>query len=87
MTANKKFTIYRADICNKCDATKRAMDKQGLEYEVLRAEDHQDIVEEVRAEIGSVVAPIVIAPDGSFWTDYRPDMVKLWSKSLHLLDD
>lgn len=78
-----KFTVYSTQNCMKCFATKRAMDSYGMDHEDLFLEDDPDMLAEAKAE-GHVAAPIVVAPDGSMWSDYRPDLVKAWANALGL---
>lgn len=74
------FRIITTRPCVQCDATKRQMNKHGIPFEAIAKEDAMDMVEEARAE-GAVTFPIVIAPDGSWWSGFRNDLIKVWGES------
>ena len=77
------FRVISTTNCVKCTATKRMFTKQGVPFEDLAEEDVPDIVEEAKAS-GATSFPIVIAPDGSWWFDFRKDLVDSWAKSQHV---
>ena len=55
------ITVYSKPMCVQCDATYRALDKQGLDY--------------TKVDLGYQQAPVVIAGD-DHWSGYRPDLIK-----------
>lgn len=75
-----KFKIITTTPCVKCDATKRRLNKHGIPFISVDASGAAEEVEEARAE-GATSFPIVIAPDGSWWSDYRVDRIDAWGKS------
>lgn len=74
------FRIITTTPCIKCDATKRQFNKYGIPFESIDAADDPGAVDEARAS-GATSFPIVIAPDGSWWSDFRIDKIKVWGES------
>jgi glutaredoxin-like protein NrdH len=68
------ITVYSKPSCVQCDATYRALNKQGLEYEVVDITADAEALENVRA-LGYQQAPVVFA-DGDHWSGFRPDKIK-----------
>ena len=73
------ITVFTKPHCPQCDATKRQLTKQGLDFETVDIEQHPEILEQLRAA-GFMQAPVVIAPDAS-WTGYRPDLIRELAKA------
>jgi glutaredoxin-like protein NrdH len=65
------FTKYR---CPQCEATKRQLTKQGIDFDVVDLADNPSTLEQLQ-EAGFKQAPVVITPDAS-WSGYRPDLIK-----------
>ncbi len=68
------ITVYTKPTCVQCNATYKALDKQGLAYEVV------DISEDSQArdfvmELGYQQAPVVVAGE-EHWSGFRPDRIK-----------
>ncbi|ANI91896.1 MAG TPA: glutaredoxin-like protein NrdH [Dietzia timorensis] len=68
------ITVYTKPACVQCNATYRALDKQGLDYEVVDITEDSDAREYVMA-LGHLQAPIVVAGE-DHWSGYRPDRIK-----------
>lgn len=67
------ITVYSMPSCVQCTATYRAMDKLGLDYEVVDlAEDEASLLDLMSR--GYQQAPIVEA-GGEYWTGFRPDLI------------
>ena len=69
------ITVYTKPACVQCNATYKALDKQGLSYQVV------DISEDAQArdfviELGYQQAPVVVAGK-DHWSGFRPDRIKL----------
>ncbi|MHD0301070.1 glutaredoxin-like protein NrdH [Rhodococcus erythropolis] len=67
-------TVYTKPACVQCNATYRALDKAGIEYDVI------DITENAQARdyvmsLGYLQAPVVVAGDVHF-SGFRPDEIK-----------
>ena len=67
------ITVYTKPACVQCNATYRALDKQGLEYDVVDITEDSDAREYVMA-LGHLQAPIVVAGE-DHWSGYRPDKI------------
>ncbi|MDO5747624.1 MAG: glutaredoxin-like protein NrdH [Actinomycetaceae bacterium] len=68
------ITVYSMPRCVQCDATKRALTKQGIAFD----EVDMTVDETARAHaksLGYQQAPVVVAGDES-WSGFRPDKIK-----------
>lgn len=68
------ITVYSKPACVQCNATYKALDKSGLNYEIVNiAEDAaaRDYV----VSLGYLQAPVVIAGE-DHWAGFRPDHIK-----------
>ncbi|MDO5672735.1 MAG: glutaredoxin-like protein NrdH [Actinomycetaceae bacterium] len=68
------ITVYTKPRCVQCDATMRALDKQGFTYSTV------DLTEDPKAlatvlDMGFQQAPVVVAGDNA-WAGFRPDKIK-----------
>ena len=67
------ITVYAKPACVQCNATYRALDKAGIEYNVI------DITENAQARnyvmsLGYLQAPVVVAGE-NHWSGFRPDEI------------
>ena len=67
-------TVYSKPACPQCDATYRALDAAGIEYEVF------DITVDTQAleymiGLGYLQAPVVVAGE-AHWSGFRLDRIK-----------
>lgn len=72
------ITVYSKPACVQCNATFRALDKQGLRYQVIDITEDAEAREYVMS-LGHLQAPIVVVSDGEtidHWSGYRPDTIK-----------
>ena len=72
------ITVYTKPACVQCTATKRALDKAGLEYTTVDITEDAAAADHLKA-LGFLSAPVVITDDDA-WTGYRPDSVKALAK-------
>ncbi len=68
------ITVYTKPMCVQCDATKRQLNKQGLDYVTVDLTEDADALEYVKG-LGFAQAPVVVAGD-EVWSGYRPDLIK-----------
>lgn len=68
------ITVYTKPTCGPCTATKRAMDKHGIEYEVVDLST-DDAARARVVELGYSSAPVVVAGD-EHWSGFRPERIK-----------
>lgn len=67
------ITVYTKPSCVQCNATYRALDSKGLEYEILDLSEDPAALERVK-ELGYLQAPVVVAAD-EHWSGFRPDKI------------
>ena len=72
------ITVFSKPACVQCDATVRALNKHGLEFEVVDMSVDAEALESVKA-LGYQQAPVVFA-DGDHWSGFRPDRIKALAK-------
>lgn len=65
--------VYSKPACVQCDATYRALDKNGIDYTVVDIEADPAALEYVRG-LGYLQAPVVVAGD-QHWSGFRPDQI------------
>jgi glutaredoxin-like protein NrdH len=68
------ITVYSKPSCVQCTATYRALDKKGLEYEILDVSVDEQALETVRG-LGYMQAPVVVS-EGDHWSGFRPDRIE-----------
>ena len=68
------ITVYSKPNCVQCDATYRALNKHGLEYEVIDITQDEEALQTVKA-LGYQQAPVVFA-QGDHWSGFQPDKIK-----------
>jgi glutaredoxin-like protein NrdH len=71
-------TVYTKSACVQCNATYKALEKQGIEFEKV------DITLDTEARdyamsLGYLQAPVVVAGN-EHWSGFRPDRIKALSK-------
>ncbi|HIY85286.1 MAG TPA: glutaredoxin-like protein NrdH [Candidatus Yaniella excrementavium] len=66
-------TVYSKPACVQCNATVRALDKKGIEYNVIDMSQDMDALERVRA-LGYMQAPVVMTK-ADHWSGFRPDKI------------
>lgn len=72
-------TVYSKPLCVQCDATKRALTKAGITYDVV------DVTEDAAArehimQLGYLQAPVVVAGSDR-WSGFRPDRIKTLTRA------
>lgn len=67
------ISVYSKPSCVQCTATYRALDKQGLEYEVFDVSADEKALAAVK-ELGYLQAPVVVT-DSDHWAGFRPDKI------------
>ncbi|MBY0788138.1 glutaredoxin-like protein NrdH [Corynebacterium parakroppenstedtii] len=67
-------TVYTKPACVQCTATKKALDRAGVDYETVDITMDSDARDYVMA-LGYLQAPVVVAQDER-WSGFRPDRIK-----------
>ncbi|WP_378147823.1 glutaredoxin-like protein NrdH [Cnuibacter sp. UC19_7] len=68
------ITVYTKPSCVQCNATYRALENKGLEYEIFDLSVDEKALETVK-ELGYLQAPVVIT-DTDSWSGFRPDKIE-----------
>ncbi|KQQ32870.1 NrdH-redoxin [Rhizobium sp. Leaf306] len=66
-------TVYSKPACVQCTATTRALDRQGISYQIVDVSVDADAYELVQG-LGYRQVPVVIAGE-THWAGFRPDMI------------
>lgn len=67
------ITVYTKPSCVQCNATYRALDAKGIEYEILDLSEDPAALEHVKS-LGYMSAPVVVT-DEDHWSGFRPDKI------------
>lgn len=67
------ITVYSKPACVQCTATTRALDRQGISYEVVDVSVDAAAYALVQG-LGYRQVPVVIAGE-THWAGFRPDMI------------
>ncbi|MCJ0903452.1 NrdH-redoxin [Rhodococcus sp. SRB_17] len=68
------ITVYTKPACVQCNATYRALDKAGIEYDIIDITEDAEARDYVMA-LGYLQAPVVVAGE-DHWSGFRPDRIK-----------
>ena len=66
-------TVYSKPACVQCTATYRALDAQGIQYEIFDVTADDKALQTVK-DLGYMQAPVVITGD-DHWSGFRPDKI------------
>lgn len=67
------ITVYSKPACVQCDATKRALDKKGVSFNVVDISEDMDAFNKVQS-MGYRQVPVVVA-GADHWAGFRPDKI------------
>jgi glutaredoxin-like protein NrdH len=67
-------TVYTKPACVQCNATYRALDKQGVAYRTVDI-THDAGARDYILALGHLQAPVLVA-DNQHWAGFRPDRIK-----------
>lgn len=70
----EKLTVYTKPNCVQCNATYRALDAKGIEYNIIDLSESPAALEYVQ-ELGYMQAPVVVVDDQDHWSGFRPDKI------------
>ena len=71
------ITVYSKPACVQCTATYRALDRLGVNYDIVDISQDAEALDRVRS-LGYMQAPVVIAGEQQ-WAGFRPDMISALS--------
>ena len=66
-------TVYTKPACVQCTATKKALDRAGVDYEIVDITMDSEARDYVMA-LGYLQAPVVVT-DEDHWSGFRPDKI------------
>lgn len=72
-------TLYTKPSCVQCDATKRDLNKKGIEYTSVDISADETALNYVKS-LGHLQAPVLVldtATQPVHWSGYRPDLINL----------
>lgn len=67
------IVVYTKPSCVQCNATYRALDSKGINYEVKDLSEDESALNRMK-ELGYLQAPVVIAGE-DHWSGFRPDKI------------
>ena len=67
-------TVYTKPACVQCIPTRKALDKNGVEYDVVDITEDPDARDYVMS-LGYLQAPVVIAGE-QHWSGFKPDAIR-----------
>lgn len=68
-----RIIIYTKDNCVQCNATKNAMDRHGINYQLINLDTQPDAIDSLKS-LGYRQVPVVMADD-DHWSGFRPDKI------------
>lgn len=71
------ITVYTKPACVQCNATKKALDRAGLDYALVDISLDDEARDYVMA-LGYLQAPVVVA-GGEHWSGFRPERIRALS--------
>ena len=72
------ITLYSKPACVQCTATKKALDKSGIDYNIIdisKDDEARDLV----LSLGYTSVPVVVSGD-QHWSGFRPDLLSQLKK-------
>ena len=79
-------TVYTKPSCVQCNATYRALDAKGIDYEVCDLTEDPVALERMKS-LGYMQAPVVVVDDQDHWSGFRPDKIERVAKRAILPSD
>lgn len=67
--------VFSKPNCVQCNMTYKVLDASGTEYNVTDITEDTEAYDFVTKELGYFQAPVVVAPDGTHWSGFRPDLI------------
>ena len=74
------ITVYTKPACVQCNATYKALDQSGIEYDKVDISVDSDAREYVMS-LGYLQAPVIVT-DEDHWSGFRPDKIDELAKRL-----
>ncbi|MDM2175292.1 glutaredoxin-like protein NrdH [Mycobacteroides abscessus] len=74
-TPTTAVTVYTKPGCIQCEATKKALKKNGVPY-TIRDVTVDAAARDAVMKLGYSAAPVVVTAEGDHWAGFRPDRLK-----------
>lgn len=75
-----RIVVYSRPGCAACAQTIRALERAGVGFTVLSADEHRDHLAD---DLGATGLPVVVVLDGqetvARWQGLRPDLIRSWA--------
>lgn len=71
------ITVYSKPACVQCTATYRALERQGIDFNIVDISEDMAGFDTVK-QLGYMQVPVVVAGD-NHWAGFRPDMISALS--------
>ena len=68
-----RIIIYTKDNCVQCNATKNAMDRKGIDYQLINLDTQPEAIDNLKS-LGYRQVPVVMTQD-DHWGGFRPDKI------------
>jgi glutaredoxin-like protein NrdH len=68
-------TVYTKPQCVQCEATKRMMDKLGVEYTTVDIVENPEELQKL-IDMGYRAAPVVVTDEGDAWSGFQPAKIE-----------
>jgi glutaredoxin-like protein NrdH len=68
-------TVYTKPACTQCNATFRALDKAGIDYNKVDLSENDQARDYVMS-LGYLQAPVVYVSPTEHWSGFRPDRLR-----------
>ncbi|NIF21071.1 MULTISPECIES: glutaredoxin-like protein NrdH [Pantoea] len=68
-----RIIIYTKNNCVQCNATKNAMDRNGINYDLINLDTQPEHIDSLKS-LGYRQVPVVMAND-DHWSGFRPDKI------------
>ncbi|MXP50006.1 redoxin NrdH [Pantoea sp. Eser] len=68
-----RVIIYAKNNCVQCNATKNALDRQGIAYQLINLDSQPEAIDNLKS-LGYRQVPVVMADD-DHWSGFRPDKI------------
>ena len=72
-TTQPTLTVYTKASCVQCNATFRALDKEGIDYTTVDISKDAEALEQIKS-LGYMQAPVVVT-ESDHWSGFRPDKI------------
>lgn len=69
------ITVYTKPSCVQCNATYKALDKHGIEYNTVDI-SQDDNARDFIMGLGYLQAPVVVVGTSTHWSGFRPERIK-----------